>query len=402
MKRLKGMIFRRQGVKTVTTKRQAKRLMLRKLYAVGIFGIFTLSFATLFSNVTEGEKVASPVRQVSIVSTHGKNGSAGPAGVVATAQAANGSKAVLGATTGSDGGTDSTSIPPKPSWVLKPLFNDPTNEATQYVNANPSVAGAAYFARMGQAPVAQWFGDWNANVQNDVNTYVSAAAAKGAVPQLVLYNIPNRDCGGYSVGGANGISVYTQWAQQVAAGIGNRTAIVIVEPDALGALDCLPATTQQDRLQSIAQAVTILKTHAQTAVYIDAGTAYWQSATTMASRLKAANVASADGFSLNVSYFASTAASQNFGNQLAHLIGNKHYVIDTSRNGANHAVSGVLCNPSWAAFGQEPTTNTGNALNDGLLWIKIPWESDGPCNGSPNPGIPFWSYAIQLAQNAGW
>jgi endoglucanase len=375
--------------------------MLRKVYAVGIFCIFTLSFAAFFSNVTEGEKVASPIRHVSIVSTHGKSGATGPAGVVAAAQTANGSKAVLGATTGSDGG-DSGSIPPKPSWVLKPLFSDPTNEATQYVAANPSVAGAAYFARMGRAPVAQWFGDWDANVQSDVNTYVSAAAATGAVPQLVLYNIPNRDCGGYSVGGANGVSVYTQWAQQVAAGIGNRTAVVIVEPDALGALDCLPAASQQDRLQSIAQAVTILKTHAQTAVYIDAGTAYWQSAATMATRLKAANVANADGFSLNISYFGSTSASQNFGNQLSSLIGHKHYVIDTSRNGANHAVSGALCNPSWAAFGQEPTTNTGSALNDGLLWIKIPWESDGPCNGSPNPGIPFWSYAIQLAQNAGW
>ena len=290
----------------------------------------------------------------------------------------------------------------KPSWVNYPLYVDPTNEAAAYVASNPSVKGASYISRMAKTPVAQWFGDWNQDVQSDVNSYVSAAAAVNSVPQLAIYNIPNRDCGGYSVGGANSITTYTQWVQRVAAGIGNRRAVIILEPDALGALDCLPSSEQNDRTQSIAQAVTILKKNPLTAVYIDAGTPVWQPADVMATRLKAANVASADGFSINVSYFASTAQNQAYGNKLSALIGNKHYVIDTSRNGGNHAVIGMQCNPSFASFGNTPTTNTGSPLNDALLWVKIPWESDGPCNGSPGPGQPYWDYAIQLAQNANW
>lgn len=294
------------------------------------------------------------------------------------------------------------SIPPKPAWVSMPLYVDPMNGAAQYIATNPSAPGAGYIARMAQTPVAQWFGDWNTNVENDARSYVSAAAATGSVPVLVLYNIPLRDCGGYSVGGATSVAAYTQWAQRVAAGIGNRTAVVVLEPDALGAVDCLPASAQQDRYRSIAQAVTILKKNSQTSVYIDAGTPVWQSTTTMAERLRTANVAAADGFSLNVSYFASTAQNRTYGDQLSSLIGYKHYVIDTSRNGGNHAVTGMQCNPSFASLGETPTTNTGSALNDALLWIKIPWESDGECNGSPGPGMDYWSYAILLAQNAGW
>ena len=366
------------------------------IYAASVFCIFTLSFTMFFSTITQGVKVTAPTRQVSTVSAKGKMGVSAPMGIM-TAGAA---KVVGGAA--KKQGNMSVSIPPKPAWVSKPLYVDPTNGAAQYVAANPSAAGVGYISRMAQTPVAEWFGDWNTNVKSDANSYVSSAAASGSVPVLVLYNIPLRDCGGYSVGGANTVSVYTEWAQQVAAGIGNRTAVVVLEPDALGAVDCLPAAAQQDRYKSIAQAVTILKKNSQTSVYIDAGTPVWQSTATMASRLQSANVAAADGFSLNVSYFASTAQNRTYGDRLSSLIGYKHYVIDTSRNGGNHAVTGMQCNPSFASLGDMPTTKISNTLNDALLWIKIPWESDGPCNGSPNPGVGYWSYAVQLAQNAGW
>ena len=69
------------------------------------------------------------------------------------------------------------------------------------------------------------------------------------------------------------VAAYTQWVQQVASGIGNRTAVIILEPDALGALDCLSSSDQQARLESISRAVTILKAQPATSVYIDAGNA---------------------------------------------------------------------------------------------------------------------------------
>ena len=122
----------------------------------------------------------------------------------------------------------------------------------------------------------------------------------------------------------------------------------------------------------------------------------------MAQRLQAANIAQADGFSINVSNFVSTAQNQTYGNQLSKLVGNKHYVIDTSRNGGGEIPTEDWCNPANAALGNLPGVNTGDPLNDAWLWIKIPWESDGPCNGGPAAGSVNWPYAIQIAQNAGW
>lgn len=369
-------------------------------YVGVIFGILTLSFTTVFSTITNGVRVTAPDKPIATVSTKGKTGSSAPAGVLANDTEADSKKAAPSTSGGST--KSASSIPAKPGWVNKPLYTDPNNSAAQYVTANPNAEGVGYISRMSKLPVAEWFGDWNTNIRNDVDRYVSAAATAGAVPVVVVYNIPHRDCGGWSVGGAGAISAYTQWVQQVALGIGNRTAVVVLEPDALGALDCLPASIQSERTQSIAQAVTILKANSQTSVYIDAGTPVWQPAKEMAMRLKAANVAAADGFSINVSYFATTASNRLYGDKLSALIGYKHYVIDTSRNGGNNAITGMQCNPSFASLGSTPTTKTGSALNDALLWIKIPWESDGPCNGSPGPGVGYWSYAIQLAQRAGW
>ncbi len=392
------------GVRSKGLHRATRSLRFREL-GVGLFFLsLVLLFAGFFSNVYGMSRVMSPSSPLAIKSTVGTQGVSSPFSNAKSAKdAGNGAKvAILGVTTQLQSGTDSV-VPPKPAWTHRSLYTDSTNEATQFANANPTYTDVSYIARAGQVPVAQWFGDWNSNVQSDADAYVSAAASAGEVPVLVLYNIPLRDCGGYSTGGATSLSAYTQWVRQVAAGIGNRTAVIILEPDALGALDCLPtAAQQQERYQSISQGVTILKSLPQTFVYIDAGTPVWQSVATMKSRLNSANIASADGFSLNVSYFASNSANAAYGDELSSAVGNKHFVIDTSRNGTDHPVSGAICNPSFASFGTIPTTDTGNSRIDAFLWIKIPWESDGPCNGSPGPGVVYWSYAIQLAKNAGW
>jgi len=290
----------------------------------------------------------------------------------------------------------------RPPWLDMPLYVDPRNTATTYANANPGVANVNLVARMGQQPVAHWFGDWDSNVTTSVNSVVSAAGAANSVPVLVFYNIPDRDCGGYSANGALTSSDYLQWVTKAAAGIANRNAVVILEPDAVAGAECLSASGAQDRYLAISQAVTIIKAQSNAYVYIDAGNPTWQSASTMATRLKAANIAGADGFSLNVSNFSPTSLNVSYGEQISDLVGGKHYVIDTSRNGGNMTVTGPLYNPSGAALGTLPTTHTSTARNDAQLWIKIPWESDAPVNGGPDAGAPFWSYAIQLAQNAGW
>jgi len=49
---------------------------------------------------------------------------------------------------------------------------------------------------------ARWFNEWVGDIHAAVTGAMSAAESQGAVPVLVAYNIPDRDCGGLS-GGAN-------------------------------------------------------------------------------------------------------------------------------------------------------------------------------------------------------
>ncbi len=250
-------------------------------------------------------------------------------------------------------------------------------------------------------PHAVWFGSWNADIRADVDRVVSGAAASGAVPVLVAYNIPLRDCGGYSAGGAASASAYRSWISAFAAGVGGRRAIVVLEPDALPGMDCLSAADQGTRLSLLSEAVSQLRA-ASAAIYLDAGHSSWQNAQTMADRLARAGIAMADGFALNVSNFFTTATQIAYGDAISALVGDKHYVIDTSRNGLGSAGADAWCNPDGRALGERPTTFTGSARVDAFLWVKTPGESDGSCNGAPAAGTWMPEYALGLAQRASY
>jgi endoglucanase len=116
--------------------------------------------------------------------------------------------------------------------------------------------------------------------------------------------------------------------------------------------------------------------------------------------LKRANVAAADGFALNVSNFQLTANSVAYGKAVSALIGGKHFVIDTSRNGLGPAADGQWCNPGGRGLGTASTTVTADPAVDAYLWVKLPGESDGSCSGAPAAGLWFPEYALGLAQRA--
>jgi len=102
--------------------------------------------------------------------------------------------------------------------------------------------------------------------------------------------------------------------------------------------------------------------------------------------------------------------------------GTTHFVIDTGRNGLGPWSGGSSypdrqdwCNAPGRGNGIPPTTNTGNALVDAYLWVKVPGESDGSCNrgvsgsttdpewgGIVDPAAGQWfpQQALQLAQLA--
>lgn len=97
--------------------------------------------------------------------------------------------------------------------------------------------------------------------------------------------------------------------------------------------------------------------------------------------------------------FVQTDESIRYGTQISAQVGGKHFLIDTSRNGNGPISAAAICNPRGRALGNLPTTTTGNVLVDALLWVKVPGESDGVCNGGPPTGAWWADYALELARN---
>ena len=171
----------------------------------------------------------------------------------------------------------------------------------------------------------------------------------GALPVFVAYNIPNRDCGLYSAGGARGGDAYRRWIQAFAQGLNRRRAVVILEPDGLASSDCLPVRLRDERMVLLREAVQVL-TAAGAAVYVDAGNANWRQPEEMARMLRNVGIDRAQGFALNVSNFHGLAPNLAYGERLSRLVGGKHFVIDTSRNGAGTANGNDWCNTQGQAL----------------------------------------------------
>ena len=197
--------------------------------------------------------------------------------------------------------------------------------------------------------------------------------------------------------GPNGSDAYRKWIRSFADGLRGRQAIVVLEPDALAGMDCLNASGQQQRIALLRDAVQVLSAQ-RASVYVDAGHARWKSAEQMAGLLRQVDVASAAGFSLNVSNYIDNAANIAFGERVSRLLGGKHFIIDTSRNGLGSTKE--WCNARGQALGIAPTTKTGHPLVDAFLWIKQPGESDGSCQGGPKAGAWWTDIALELSRAA--
>ncbi|MBU6232121.1 MAG: glycoside hydrolase family 6 protein [Patescibacteria group bacterium] len=270
------------------------------------------------------------------------------------------------------------------------FYVDPNSQAASYYQSIKSSdpTNAALIEKIASQPAAKWLGNWDSNIYSDTQSYVDAAAVAGQVPVLIAYNIPDRDCGGYSAGGAQTPSAYSSWISSLASGLGSHKAVIILEPDALASIDCLSSADQAARYSMLSDAVSALKSDPNAIVYLDAGNSNWIGAATMAARLQQAGIAKADGFALNVSNYYWTTDNVAYGDSVSALVGGKHFVVDTSRNGLG-PLGSEWCNPPGRAIGLRDTASTGDAHADAFLWLKNPGESDGTCNGGPTAGV-FW------------
>jgi endoglucanase len=274
------------------------------------------------------------------------------------------------------------------------LYVDPGSNARRQADnwrtSRPADARAVEV--IAQQPQAFWINEWAGNPKNAVKKIVSQVGSVNALPVLVAYNIPNRDCGSHSAGGAKDAPAYKRWIREFAAGLSGKRSIVVLEPDALAG-----KCADGQRTELMRDAVQVLKS-AGAAVYIDAGNPNWITANVMGERLKQAGIGLADGFALNVSNFYRNGDNIAYGEKVSRVVGGKHFIIDTSRNG-NGSSNGEWCNPAGRALGSAPTVETGHKLVDAFLWVKRPGESDGACSGGPNAGKWWGDYALQLAKS---
>ena len=279
------------------------------------------------------------------------------------------------------------------------LYVDPSSNVRREADAMRRTRpdDANLLMRIANQPVARWLGGWVGDIGREVDNAVSVITGAGALPVFVAYNIPGRDCGQYSAGGANGSDAYRKWIRSFASALKGRPSVVILEPDALPGLDCLNDAGKAERIALMRDAVHVLKDQ-HAFVYVDAGHALWKSPQIMADRLKQVDIAFADGFSLNVSNYIDNAANIAFGEALSRRLGGTHFIIDTSRNGVGN--TSEWCNPRGQALGTAPTTDTGNPLIDAFLWIKQPGESDGTCKGGPSAGKWWGEIALELSRAA--
>ena len=285
-----------------------------------------------------------------------------------------------------------------------PLWVDPDSQAAEDAARLRSIrpGDARRLQRIARRPQAVWLAGSAEAVRTSADGVASSAARAGAMPVLVAYNAPLRDCRGQSGGGARTARAYRRWVRALAAGIGGRRAVVVLEPDALAGLDCLPRAARRQRVALLRRAVRLLEARPRVAVYIDAGHSAWQPPALMARRLLAAGLHHARGFALNVSNFRRTRTEVAYGTRIARLTGGKPFVVDTSRNGRGPAQLGEWCNPPGRALGTPPRTRRlPSRLVDALLWIKRPGESDGECRGGPPAGAWWRDYALELARSAG-
>ncbi|XXT18655.1 glycoside hydrolase family 6 protein [Sorangium sp. So ce429] len=239
---------------------------------------------------------------------------------------------------------------------------------------------------------------------------------------IVVYDLPNRDCFAEASNGElrveeGGVERYRNEfiapIKAILAAHPNQRIVAIIEPDSLpnlatnlGKKDCTPETEKAYR-EEVAHAISELNMP-HVYQYIDAAHSGWlgwpdnqtKGAQIFSDVIKAAgNPAGVRGFATNVANYTQLSYSTESYDQQSNPcygeydyvdamatalagvgLGDKHFIIDTSRNGRGNIRDdwGYWCNNIGAGMGERPKANPGGATRlDAFYWVKPPGDSDG-------------------------
>lgn len=267
------------------------------------------------------------------------------------------------------------------------------------------------------------------------------------VVQLVLYNLPDRDCSaGESAGelssAKNGLQRYkTEFIDAYAAELkkaADLDFVIAIEPDSVGNLitnQAIEFCKNAGPVYKAGIAYAIAKLQLpNVALYLDAAHGQWLGwqdnlAPTAAAFAEivggAQNItrnSTIRGFVTNVSNynqynmslphdpcvewnpsFDESHYASSLGAEMEKVGLPAHFIVDQGRVViGNRTECGSWCNVSPAGFGQRPTTNTNSSYVDSIVWVKPGGESDGACGleGAPAAGAWFEKYVEMLVEKA--
>ncbi len=304
----------------------------------------------------------------------------------------------------------------------------PPSGAVQQVESllkQGQLKNALLIAVMETIPQAVWLTSGTpSQVSATVKSTLREANAQRAVPVLVLYNIPGRDCGSYSAGGAENTADYEAWIDAIAAAVGSRKVGLILEPDALADLpsDCgydptkvnIPQATA-NRYTQINYALTKLEAGSQTLVYLDAGNSHWQAVPIMAARLAQAGVQQAQGFFTNVSNFNLNSYETTYDTWVSDCIAFANNPDDGGwRLGHYSYCASQYYSPlgtvdpnniaTWVYTDEWYQQNMGTAEPRTHFVIDTSRNGQGPLDASIYANAPYYQPApvIQTLSNGSW
>ena len=284
---------------------------------------------------------------------------------------------------------------------------------------------ALLIAAMEATPQAVWLtGNTPTQTASTVTQTLREANFQRAIPLFVLYNIPGRDCGSYSAGGAENTADYEAWIDAIAGAIGSQKVVIILEPDAIADLpsDCGYDPTQvnipeavADRYTQINYAITQLEQQPQTIVYIDAGNSHWQAVPVITQRLITAGVQQAQGFFSNVSNFNLSTYESTFDTWVSDCIAFGMNPADGGWRLGNYSYCASqyysplgTVNPdditTWVYTNEWYQENMGTAVPTTHFVIDTSRNGQGPfyANAYANPPYNQPASVITTLNNGSW
>ena len=279
--------------------------------------------------------------------------------------------------------------------VAGPFYADPDSNAERQARSTRTRAGPrrAAHARARRVPQAFWFtGGTPKQVRRQVDRTVDAATQAQAVPVLVAYNVPGRDCGGYSAGGAQ--RDYRRWIDGFADGIkrppGGR------DPRARRARSgCVQALGHLRRaVDAAARGCRARRSTSTPATRAGSPRRRWRVGSDGSAR---------DGLRPQRLQLPRHRRDRRLRHRLSNRLNGTHFVIDTSRNGRGpERGDAEWCNPPGRGLGARPTTDDRQPAGRRLPVDQDPRRVRRRVRGRNDPQAGRWwpRYALGLARRA--